>query len=861
MHEDVATCSRSEPQTAMETSVMLSVSDVIAVAMQVLAYAEDNRPHLPQRHRCHCDACLSISSADSDHHAVQTACEYGGTLIQEFLPLQPDLEKLMQNNISNSRCPGQLRFLVLAIAQLFVGYSHAQGVATEKTLEPVIVTGSRAPLDPNLPTTTASKTADQLREQNFVNVEDALKYMPDMTIRKRYIGDRNSLIGGRSFSELQAPRALVYADGYLLSQFLGQFNAPRWNVVAPEELARVDVLYGPFSALYPGNSIGTTVVMSTRQPQKFEGSARVQYFSQQLDDAGFSGTYNGHQESVWLGNKVGDWSYSIAANRLQNKSHPMQYVTLQTPSTSAGSATPVTGAVAGLDPTGKPLYFAGPNGTALEDNTQEQFKIKLGYDFSPTLYGETLYTYWRNDAKRTGASILRDPGGNPVYSGLVSINGARHNIPANSFSPQNVEEGHGMWGLKLTTRNKKGWNASAVATIYDIRTDLTRSSTTPPPSALSGGAGTYADNSGTGWKTLDLQSTYTPTSDEAHALAFGYHHNRYDLQNRTFNSNDWLNGGPTSKVSGFFGNTALQALFAQDTWKLSPQWLLTAGARYEQWKAFDGRRDTAAASAGYADRTASAWSPKASLSYLPGDNWLFKASVGKGVRFPTVSELFQGSVAGNTIVNNNPNLKPERSYAKELTAEREYAAGDTTGTVRASLFEDDVLDTILSQTNILVFPNVTNIQNIDRVRTRGIELFATANDLAVKGFDLTGSLTFAHSTILENTNNPTLVGNTWVRVPRVRANLLGTYRANERWTTSLGVRHSGRMYSNLDNSDVNPNTFGGTSTYTVWDAKATYRIAKNIDASLGIDNLSDKKYYVYHPYPGRTIVGELHASF
>jgi iron complex outermembrane receptor protein len=30
---------------------------------------------------------------------------------------------------------------------------------------------------------------------------------------------------------------------------------------------------------------------------------------------------------------------------------------------------------------------------------------------------------------------------------------------------------------------------------------------------------------------------------------------------------------------------------------------------------------------------------------------------------------------------------------------------------------------------------------------------------------------------------------------------------------------------------------------------------------LGIDNLSNKKYYVYHPYPGRTIVGELHASF
>jgi iron complex outermembrane receptor protein len=769
----------------------------------------------------------------------------------------------MNTSMQKNRIPLNAHTGVLALiaAQLFAGDAYAQGVATEKTLEPVVVATTRAPLDPNLPTTTASRTAEQAHEQNLVNVEDALKYVPDMTIRKRYAGDRNALIGGRSFSELQAPRALVYADGYLLSQFLGQFNAPRWNVVAPEELARVDVLYGPFSALYPGNSIGTTVVMTTKKPQQFEGSARVQYFSQHLDDSGFSGIYNGHQESAWLGNKAGDLSYSIGVNRLQNKSQPMQYVTLQTPSASAAAATPVTGAVAGFDPKGVPLYFAGPNGSALEDDTQEQFKIKLAYDFSPTFYGEVLYTDWHNDAKRTGATILRDAAGNPVYEGLVSINGTKYSVPANAFSPQNVEEAHGMWGFKLATKNKQGWNTSAVTTIYDIKTDLTRSSTTAPPAALAGGAGTYADNSGTGWKTLDLQSTYTPKSGEAHALAMGYHINRYNLQSNTFSTSDWLNGGPGAPVSGFFGKTSLQALFAQDTWKLSPQWLVTTGLRYEQWKAFDARRDSASASVPYANRTDTAWSPKASVSYLADVSWLLKASVGKGVRFPTVSELFQGSVSGTTIVNNNPNLKPERSLAKELAAERDYAMGAATGTVRVSLFEDDVRDTIISQTNILVIPNITNIQNIDRVRSRGIELYATANDLAVKGFDLTGSLTFLHSTILENTNNPTLVGKSWVRVPRMRANLIGTYRPNERWTTSVGVRHSGRMYGTLDNSDTNSNTFGAVSSYTVWELKVASRLSKNVDISFGIDNLTNKRYYVFHPYPGRTFVGEFHASF
>lgn len=747
------------------------------------------------------------------------------------------------------------------MAPLFAISAFAQGVASDKTLAPVVVTGMRAPLDPNLPTTTESKTAEQLREQNFVNVEDALKYMPNVTIRKRYIGDRNALIGGRSSSNLQAPRGLVYADGYLLSQFLGQFNAPRWNMVAPEELARIDVLYGPFSALYPGNSIGTTVVMTTRQPKQFEGAARVQYFSQQYDDAGYSGTYGGHQESIWLGNKAGDWSYTIGANRLHNNSQPMQYLTLQNPAGAAGLATPVTGAVAGVDPTGRRWYLAGPNGSALEDSTQEQVKLKLGYDFSSALYGEVLYAYWHNDSKRQGASILRDAAGNAVYSGLVSINGSRYSIPAGSFSPQNVEEAHGMLGLKLATKNKTGWNTSAVATIYDITTDLTRTATGAPPAANAGGGGTTADNSGTGWKTLDLQSTYTPSRNEAHALAFGYHTNRYNLESQTFNTANWLAGAPTTKVSGFFGKTSLQALFAQDTWKLSPQWLATLGLRYEQWKAGNGRRDNAATSIAYADRTDSAWSPKASVSYLPHGDLVLKASIGKGVRFPTVSELFQGSITGSNIVNNDPSLKPERSLAKELTVEKGYAFDRTSGTLRVSVFEDDVRDTIYSQTNIVVFPNVTNIQNIDRVRTRGIEFSATANDVAMKGFDLTGNIAFSRAVILENAKNPATVGNNWVRVPRVRGSLIGTYRPDERLTTSLAVRYSGRQYGSIENNDVNPDTYGGTSSYTVWDAKASYRITKNIEASFGIDNLTNQKYYVFHPYPGRTLFGELRGSF
>ena len=152
--------------------------------------------------------------------------------------------------------------IALAVAAAFPFSVLAQGVAMDAQLQTVQIAASRAPLDPNLPSSTPSKTAEQLREQNVYNAEDIAVNLPSTTIRKRYMGDRNANVAGRSYGTLQPGRALVYLDGYLISNFLGRFDAPRWNMVNVESIERIDALYGPFSAIYPGNSIGTTLVVT-----------------------------------------------------------------------------------------------------------------------------------------------------------------------------------------------------------------------------------------------------------------------------------------------------------------------------------------------------------------------------------------------------------------------------------------------------------------------------------------------------------------------------------------------------------------------------------------------------------------------
>ncbi|MBX4067999.1 TonB-dependent receptor domain-containing protein, partial [Burkholderia cepacia] len=72
-----------------------------------------------------------------------------------------------------------------------------------------------------------------------------------------------------------------------------------------------------------------------------------------------------------------------------------------------------------------------------------------------------------------------------------------------------------------------------------------------------------------------------------------------------------------------------------------------------------------------------------------------------------------------------------------------------------------------------------------------------------------------------------------------------------------GVRYSGRQYGTLDNTYVLPNVYGGTSSFFTVDLKASYRIDKHITLALGVDNLTDRQYFVYHPYPSRTFYGQL----
>jgi iron complex outermembrane receptor protein len=724
-----------------------------------------------------------------------------------------------------------------------------------KSLDTVHVDAVHSPIDPAMPSVVQTVTAPQLAVRTIINTEDALKYLPSFGIRKRFIGDENATFAVRGTSNTQSARGLVYLDGLLLSNLLGNGFSypPRWSLVSPDNLERVDVIYGAYSALYPGNSIGATVVMTTRMPDALELSAQSQLFTQHVNEYGVHGNFGGNRLSATLGDRIGAWSFLLGVASLKSNGQPLVFAAQNLATADAtAAARAVTGAILDRGPNGQTRVITGINAEGQEATTQHEANLKLAYDITPDVRAGITVGYWQQQLAHRTASFLRDASGAPVYAGVVSIDGKRYVIPASYFAPSSRQSENTLYGLSLGTHRDSGWNVGANASYFDMSKNRDR---VADSALMQDGTGQLTAGDGSRWRTFDLRASFTPDVIEpgAHTVSMGYHYDGYALATQSYVLDTWQHGTAGAPIAGTGGSTQTQALYLQDAWQLASRWQLTTGARLEQWRAFDGYRRTATAGVGYDERKETHTSPKASLAFLAGDDVTLRLSVARAYRFPTVSELFQGTFNGIALVNNDPNLKPENDLSRELSTEwtREH------GVARFTVYRSDTRDALFSQTNTTVFPTVTNVQNVGRVRSRGAEASWDGSGWWRDALDLSANVAYVQATTVENRLNPASVGKQFYRVPKWRSNLVATYHTSESTSVTVAGRYSGRQYNSLDESDTNPDTFGGVSSFLTFDTRLNWKPTPHLDLGLGVDNLTNRRYFVYYPYPSRTYTLDL----
>ena len=254
------------------------------------------------------------------------------------------------------------------------------------------------------------------------------------------------------------------------------------------------------------------------------------------------------------------------------------------------------------------------------------------------------------------------------------------------------------------------------------------------------------------------------------------------------------------------------------------------------------------------------------MSWTPARDWTVTASIAKAYRFATAAELYQLVTTGTTFTSPNPNLKPDDVTATEIKLERAFASSR----LRVSLFEDDIHDAIIAQFNPLVPGSPTlysYASNVDHVRARGVELVLESRDLFIRALEFAGSVTYLDAKTLALSGRASAtasasaaIGKKLPNIPDWRATFTATYRLDPRWAFTLGGRYSDKLWTTLDNTDVNPKTYQGFAPFFVADTHVNARLNARWRVSLGIDNILNRKYFLFHPFPQRTVVTSLSLS-
>jgi iron complex outermembrane recepter protein len=424
------------------------------------------------------------------------------------------------------------------------------------------------------------------------------------------------------------------------------------------------------------------------------------------------------------------------------------------------------------------------------------------------------------------------------------------------------EQTHLAQGLSLKSRSDGDFQWEIVGSDYTYLVDNEHIPTTALSGALSitnPGAGTNTSMDGSGWYTIDAKGVWKGWADNE--LSFGLHRDLEILSQIKNSTANWMSVTPTSVATDAKGRTATNAIWAQDIWSVVPELKATLGLRGEQWSAYSGYNFSASPALNVNQPTlhTSDISPKASLAWQPADAWTLTASYGEAFRMPTVTELYQAITTGTQLTVPNPNLKPERADSYELAAE--YKTDVTR--LRLSLFREDIANALLSQSAPLVAGSTTlfsYVQNVDRTRAQGVELVGDQKDVLIDRLDLSGSITYVDGRTVKDTAFPNAVGKYIPQLPKLRAEVVASYRATDDLTLSLAGHYSDRSYGTIDNSDPTSTTFTGFSEFMTLDARVRYQVDDNWSIAAGIDNITDDKYFEYHPFPQRTFVMEIHYA-
>lgn len=300
------------------------------------------------------------------------------------------------------------------------------------------------------------------------------------------------------------------------------------------------------------------------------------------------------------------------------------------------------------------------------------------------------------------------------------------------------------------------------------------------------------------------------------------------------NPNDPWNGAISRNYAGTDTQSDTYALYAFDTLELSEQWLVNMGLRYDHFETGYKTYTAAGNTTSKGADTSEFVTGQFGVVYKPAENGSIYASYATSATPPgnTLGEGQEGNPLGGTPDRNGNLLKSDM----EPETTKNYEIGTKWDLLNDRLsLTADIFRT--EKENARVQVDTTSYENAGKTRVQGIELSASGK--ITDKWQVFAGYAYMDSEQVDGGDLPANKannGNELPNTPKNSASLWTTYQVTPKLTIGGGAFYVDDVFGSVANTTM-------VDSYVRYDAMAAYKLSKNVDLQLNVQNLTNETYY------------------
>ena len=323
----------------------------------------------------------------------------------------------MKENKKSSVSVGRVATCQWTAAAMLVATISATAQTSDNPADPqevdrVVVTATRQNIAVSeAPASVTIVTSQQIEQRRSARIGDVLGEVPGLYLRNNSQGAHFPSSGQASIAIRGVPRtarALVMIDGQPINNAIS--GGIDLASVMLDNVQRIEVVRGPYSALYGGNAMGGVIHVLTKTPTRREFQARV--------ESGFGDVTSSATSLVYRDKLDNGLGISLALGYRNSGGWQDSDYVVKTTTTGIGSV-PVSGALATTTTDNRAAAWLGVKGERPWDQRNAELKIIHDMRTAGTFTAGLSFAGYRV-GYRPPETFLTNATGQQVFSGSLA---------------------------------------------------------------------------------------------------------------------------------------------------------------------------------------------------------------------------------------------------------------------------------------------------------------------------------------------------------------------------------------------------------------------------------------------------------